>query len=186
MCSYELLFMTSIVIYFSRAGSNWVKDGVGHLDVGNTELLAKYIQKKTGSDIFKIETTKQYPDDYYQATEVAKEELQNGFRPKLIKYPDNLEKYDKIYLGHPIWWSTFPTAVFTLLEKCNLDGKMIIPFCTHEGSGIANSDRDLKQICGNSKIKSYFEIRGYMCQEIDTNANLQNKINAWIEKNDQF
>ncbi len=184
MCSYELLFMTSIVIYFSRAGSNWVKDGVGHLDVGNTKLLAKYIQKKTGCDIFKIETTKQYPDDYYQATEVAKEELQNGFRPKLIKYPDNLEKYDKIYLGHPIWWSTFPTAVFTLLENCNLDGKMIIPFCTHEGSRIANSDRDLRQICGNAKIKSYFETRGYMCQEIDTNANLQNKINTWIEKND--
>ena len=82
MCSYELLFMTSIVIYFSRAGSNWVKDGVGHLDVGNTELLAKYIQKKTGCDIFKIETTKQYPDDYYQATEVAKGNFDDSFGTK--------------------------------------------------------------------------------------------------------
>ena len=84
--------MTSIVIYFSRAGSNWVKDGVGHLDVGNTELLAKYIQKKTDCDIFKIETTKQYPDDYYQATEVAKEELQNALK-KLFYSIGDMKNY---------------------------------------------------------------------------------------------
>ena len=172
--------MASIVIYFSKAGSNWVKDDVGHLDIGNTELLAKYIQKKIGSDIFKIEQTTQYPDDYYKTTEIAKEELKNNFRPKLINCPDSLEKYDKIYLGHPIWWSTFPTAVFAFLEKYNLDNKTIIPFCTHEGSGVANSDKNLKNICKNSNIKEYFETRGYKCQDIANDNKLKSEVDKWL------
>ena len=174
--------MSNIVIYFSRAGSNWVEDGVKNIDIGNCKLLAKYIQKKIGSDIFEIKSKKVYTNEYYKATEEAKQELNNNERPELIEYP-NLDKYDTIYLVYPIWWSTCPMAVFSLLEKEDFTNKTIIPFCTHEGSGIANSVNDIKKYSKCLNVKDAFETRGYKCQNINNDENLKQAINKFIENN---
>ena len=174
--------MASAIVYFSRAGSNWVNDGVANIEVGNTKLLSKYIQKQIGGDLFEIKTKKTYTDEYYKATEEAKEELENNFFPELIEYPD-LNKYETIYIGHPIWWSTFPMAVAEFLRKSNLSGKTIIPFCTHEGSGVANSDRDMVKYSPKNNIAKYFEIRGYKCQNIEGDTKTQDNINQWLDRN---
>ena len=174
--------MSSVIVYFSRAGSNWVEDGVKNIEVGNCELLAKFIQKQTNADIFKIEQKKQYTDEYYKATEEAKEDLKNNNFLELKNLPD-VSKYDTIYLGYPIWWSTFPMAIATFLKNSNLSGKTILPFCSHEGSGIADSAKDLQKYCPNSIIKDCFEIRGYKCQNIDNDKDVQNSIIEWIKNN---
>lgn len=173
--------MSSLVVYFSRAGSNWVKDGVSSIEKGNTEILAEYISNKIGADIFKIQTNQKYTDDYRKCTEEAQEELNNNFRPEILNCPDNLDKYDTVYIGYPIWWGTFPTAMFAFLEKFNWNGKTIYPFCTHEGSGLSNSVNDLKTICQGATIKPFFETRGYTCQDFES-YDLANKLNEWIEK----
>ena len=89
----------------------------------------------TGSDIFKIEPKEKYPADYYECIDLAKKELQSKARPELVEYLDNVEEYDLIYLGFPNWWGDVPMCVYTFLEDCDLSGKTIKPFCTHEGSG---------------------------------------------------
>ena len=171
--------MSNLIVYFSRAGSNWVEDGVKNIDIGNCELLAKFIQKQTNADIFKLEQKKQYTNDYYKATEEAKEDLKNNNFIELKSQPDT-SKYDTIYLGYPIWWNTLPMAVATFLKNNNLSGKTIIPFCSHEGSGIADSLKDLQKYCPKAAIKECFETRGYRCQNIEKDRDLQNSIINWI------
>ena len=134
-----------LVAYFSRNGENYTRNGIENLSVGNTEVVAKKIAEFIGADLFKIETVSEYPFDYYETTHVAQEELRNNSRPELKKYLTDIRNYDTIYLGYPNWWGTMPMAVFTFLESIDLAGKVIIPFCTHEGSGMGHSEEDLKK-----------------------------------------
>ena len=108
--------MAQLIIYFSRAGGNYVNGTIKDLPVGNTEIAAKMIREITGADIFKIEPVTMYPADYNECIEQAKDDQRRDARPELKEYPDNLEGYDTIYLGYPNYWGTMPMAVFTFLE----------------------------------------------------------------------
>ncbi len=94
-----------------------------------------------------------------ETTNVAKLELRQNVRPELSETVKNMEDYDTIYLGFPNWWETFPMAVFTFLESYNFSGKTIIPFCTHEGSGMGG-ERDIKKLCPNAVIQKGIAIKG--------------------------
>lgn len=150
----------SLIAYFSRKGNNYVGGSIVNLPVGNTEVTAKKIQKLTGSDIFQIRTVKSYPEDYTETTNVAQEEKRENARPELTEIVDDMDSYDVIYIGYPNWYGTMPMAVFTFLESYDFSGKTIIPFCTHEGSGMGNSERDIKKLCPNANVLSGLAIRG--------------------------
>lgn len=128
--------MKSIVIYFSRAGYNYVNGEIKNLKTGNTEVIARRIAELTESDIFKIEQKVEYSNDYSECINEAKQDQRTNARPELKKFPENLEKYDVIYLGYPNYWGTLPMVMFTFLENANLDNKIIKPFCSNEGSGL--------------------------------------------------
>jgi flavodoxin len=149
-----------LIAYYSRAGNNYVNGDIVNLPVGNTEVAANMIQKLTGSDIFRIDTVKPYPEGYQETTEVAKEELHGNARPEISWHVNNIADYDVIYLCYPNWWGTMPMAVFTFLEAYDLGGKTIIPFCTHEGSGMGRSERDIKKICAGASVLKGLAIRG--------------------------
>ena len=136
----------SLVAYYSRPGSNYVAGSIVNLAVGNTEVAAKMISKLTGSDLFRIETVKKYPEDYHETTKVAKEEMRLDARPELTDRLDNMGEYGTIYLGYPSWLATMPMAVFTFLEAYDFSGKTIVPFCTHEGSGMGRSENDIRKL----------------------------------------
>jgi flavodoxin len=157
----------SLIAYFSRKGSNYVGGRIVNLPVGNTEVIAKKIEELTGSDLFKIDTVKLYPEDYTETTNVAMDEKRKNARPELTGTVDDMDAYDVIYLGYPNWWGTFPMAVFTFLESYDFSGKTIIPFCTHEGSGLGNSERDIKKLCSNANVKSGLAIRGGSVKSAD-------------------
>ena len=74
--------------------------------------------------------------------------------------PESLDKYDTIYLGFPNYWGTMPIAVFTFLERSDLKGKTIKPFCTNEGSGMGESEKDIKALCTDSTIEKGLSIWG--------------------------
>ena len=150
----------NLVAYFSRKGDNYVGGRVENLPVGNTEVAAKMIQKLIGADIFPIATVKAYPADYTRTTEVAQEELHQNSRPELSSDVDNLGDYGAIFLGYPNWWGTMPMAVWTFLEKHDFSGKTIFPFCTHEGSGLGQSERDIRRLCPGATVMNGLAIRG--------------------------
>jgi flavodoxin len=168
--------MKKLIAYYSRAGNNIVGGNIVNLPVGNTEVAAKMIQQLTGSDIFRIDTVKKYPADYYKTTDVAKQELRENARPELSGHVDNMADYGVIYLGFPNWWGTTPMAVFTFIEAYDFAGKTIIPFCTHEGSGMGHSESDIKKLCPDARVLKGLPIRGGSVQ------GAENGIADWLRK----
>ena len=166
----------SLIAYFSRKGNNYAGGSIVHLQIGNTEILAKKIQEMTGGDLFKIETVKLYPEDYTETTQVAQDELRKKARPELAEKVINMDSYDTVYLGYPNWWGTMPMAVCTFLESYDFSGKTIIPFCTHEGSGIGSSERDIVKCCPNAKVLSGLAVRGGSVGTADKD------IEGWLKK----
>ena len=81
-------------------------------------------------------------------------------RPELKEYPDSLDAYDTVYLGYPNYWGTMPMPVFTFLEHFDFSGKVIRPFCTHEGSGMGRSEADIRRICPDAVVKKGLAVRG--------------------------
>ena len=151
-----------LIAYFSQADENYTSDGIKNLSVGNTEVVANIIHDLTGADLFKIEPVKSYPKDYHETTHLAQIELNNNARPAIKNKLTNTEEYDIIYLGYPNWWGTMSMVVLTFLESINLTGKIIKPFCTHEGSGMGNSESNLKSYFPDAIIKKGLPIRGLM------------------------
>ena len=131
-----------------------------NLPIGNTEVAAKMIQKLTGGEIFRIDTVQTYPLDYQETVDVAKVEWRQDARPELTGHVDNMTEFGTIYLGYPNWFGTMPMAVFTFLEEYDFPGRTIVPFCTHEGSGMGRSESDIKKLCPDARILKGLPIVG--------------------------
>lgn len=165
-----------LIAYYSRAGNNIVNGDIVYLPVGNTEVAANMIQKLTVSDIFRIDTVETYPEGYLETTEVAKEELRRNVRPEISGHVDKMADYNVVYLGYPNWWGTMPMAVFTFLEAYDFSGKTIVPFCTHEGSGMGRSESDIKKLCAEGSVLKGLAIRGGSVQRAE------DEIADWLRK----
>lgn len=150
----------NLIAFYSRADENYVSGMMRHLDIGNTEVAAGIIEKFIDADMFKIEQMQAYAKDYNTCIAQAQEDQKRDARPKLKAYPNSIDGYDTIYLGFPNYWSTMPMAVFTFLEHFDFSGKTIKPFCTHEGSGMGSSERDIRRLCPNAKVEKGLAIRG--------------------------
>ena len=169
--------MANLIVYYSRKGENYWNGSIRNLSKGNTEQVAEFIQEAVGGDLFEVRTVREYNKDYYVCIEEAKQELHAQARPELEKYLGSVDKYDTIFVGYPNWWGTCPMAVFSLLERLDLFGKKIVPFCTNEGSGMGSSERDLKKICTGATIAKGLSIHGAEAAQSAT------QVAAWAKKN---
>ena len=86
------------------------------------------------------------------------------------------DAYDTIYLGYPNYWGTMPMAVFTFLERYDFTGKTIHPFCTHEGSGLGHSEKDIRRLCPGAKVEAGLAIQGGHAKEA------RKALENWIHK----
>ncbi len=150
----------NLIIYYSRKGENYWNGGIKNLAKGNTDIVAEFIQKAVGGDLFEGETVKEYAADYYACIDEAKKELREQARPELKKYLDSIDGYDNIFVCGPCWWGTFPMAVFTQLEKLDFAGKKVMAVMTHEGSGLGSCERDLKKICKGASFGKGLAVHG--------------------------
>jgi len=141
-----------LMAYFSRSGNNYVGNRIVDLKTGNTEVAAKFIGELTGATLFKIDTLKSYPVDYTETTKVAQAESRTRARPALSHQLENIDGIETVILGYPNWWGTMPMAVFTFLESFDFAGKVILPLCTHEGSGLGISEADICTACPGAKV----------------------------------
>lgn len=152
--------MAQLIAYFSRADENYFSGALKTVEVGNTEIAAKMIQEITGADLFKIDPIMPYSKDYNECIAQAQEDQQRNARPELKGYPESIDKYDTIYLGYPNYWGTMPMPVFTFLEHFDFTGKTIRPFCTHEGSGLGHSEKDIRSLCSGAKVEKGLAVQG--------------------------
>ena len=167
----------TLVVFFSHTGENY---GVGNITEGNTHIIAKMIAEATGGSLFEIVPEKDYPHDSYDAVvEIAKEEKSRKARPA-IKGDVNVEDYDVIFIGYPNWWGDMPMPIYTFLEKHDWNGKTVVPFCTHEGSGLSSTETYIADACKVATVAEGLAVQGSTAQNNREQA--RKSVNSWIEK----
>lgn len=165
-----------LVAFFSRTGENYA---VGRIEQGNTHIVAEMIASATGGTLFRIEPATPYPDDYRACTEVAQREKRSKARPALVG-DIAAEEFDVIFLGYPNWWGDLPMCVYTFLEQHDWQGKVVIPFCTHEGSGLSDTENRLRTTCRGASVLNGLAVRGSVAQNERETARKQ--VLEWLKR----
>ena len=150
----------TLIAYFSRADENYFSGSMRYVKTGNTEIVVNKIKELIDADTFKIEMKHPYSPAYMTCIEEAKKDLQAKARPELVTLPASVSQYDTVILAYPNYWGTMPMAVYTFLEAFDFTGKTILPLCTHEGSGMGGSERELKKVCPGATLKKGLPIGG--------------------------
>ena len=122
-----------------------------------TEAIAKHIQTETKGTLYEIIPEVPYTAanlKYYTDCRADREQADPSARPAISGSVDNIEKYDVVYLGYPIWHGQAPKIIYTFLESYDFSGKTIIPFCTSASSGIGSSDTNLHPLASSAEWKS--------------------------------
>ena len=127
---------------------------------GNTRTVANHIHDLIDGDIVEVETVVPYPDTYEEVTQVAPGELESDYRPELKTKVENMDEYEILIVGTPIWGGRLTPAMKSFLASYDLSGKAIAPFCTHGGSGTAQSVNDIRSVCHNSTILGSLAVYG--------------------------
>ena len=165
--------MAKLIAFYSRADENYFGGAYRTIPVGNTEKAANMLAQITGADLFKIEQKVPYSANYQTCIAEAKRDLQAGARPELVTLPETLDAYGEIYLGYPNYWGTMPMAVYTFLEHYDFTGKVIHPFCTHEGSGLSGTVQDIQKSAKGAVVTPGLAIHG---SDVD---NAMAKLKGW-------
>ena len=125
---------------------------------GNTERIAKLLQKEIGGDIVRIDTITPYEGSYDDVVNQGQEEVQRGYEPEIKPLGVNISDYDVIAVGTPTWWYTMAPAVLTFLHTESFVDKTVIPFMTNAGWP-GNVIKDMKTACKGADIKYEMEIQ---------------------------
>ncbi len=167
----------SLVVYFSRLGEiPGDLDAVSaatinsnkemEMDGSDTQAAARMIQKLTGADLYQIRTQHYYRKSFMGTAATAWMEEKLNLHPKLTAQLDNLDAYDTIYIGYPIWWFNAPMAVGSFLESYDLSGKTIIPFCTSQDNDIDVSMDFIRDVAKGATVLDGHRIHNESSKEI--------------------
>ena len=155
----------TLVIFYSRKGENHMPGGVQVLEKGNTAYAAEYIAKAVNADLFEVDTVKPYAENYKACCGEAFAEFKAKARPEIKGYVADVSGYDTVFVCYPCWCGTAPMSIFTFLEHYDWSGKRIVPLCTNEGSGLANSEADIAASCPGATLLPGLSIRGHQCKD---------------------
>ena len=169
-----------LIAYFSHEGEAYAGGKIVTLEIGNTRVAAQMMEKMMGADVFRIETVKPYPYSHMETVTIAQTEQREDARPELKGNNINVEDYDTIVLGYPNWWGTMPMAVFTFLESHDFFGKTILPFCTHEGSALGNSESDIAELIPDAELLKGLAVRGQTAQNRQDEA--REAVTDWLRE----
>ena len=157
--------MKPIIIYFSYTN--------------NTRNIAKKIEQKFNCDILEIKTKVPYSKDYDEVVNDERNSESSSYLPELEQINVDLNNYDTIILGTPVWWYRPVPAIRSFLSKNDLSGKTIIPFACN-GGWLGTTFQEIKKICPNSKLQKEMNIvfESYS-DELKTNVK---EIDNWINQ----
>lgn len=120
---------------------------------GTTKILAEYAADAMGADLYEITPEEPYTDedlDYGNDQSRSSLEMNDpDARPSISGSVENMEQYDIIFLGYPIWWGDSPRIIASFMESYDFGGKTIVPFCTSGGSGIGSSAKNLHSLAAS-------------------------------------
>ena len=167
----------SLIVYFSRMGeipgepdavSSATVSSNSEISGSDTEAAAQMIRQITGADMYQIKTNRYYRKSFMGTAARAWIENTLNMRPALAAKPENLDQYDTIYVGYPIWWFNAPMAIGSFLESYDLSGKTIVPFCTSQDNGIDVSMDYIRKNAKNAEVLEGHRIHNSDSEEIKT------------------
>lgn len=179
-----------LVAYFSRVGNTNLTGNVDAITsasinlhngsyVGNNQIVAEAIQNQVGGDMVEITAAAPYPVDYDATVSQNHQEQQEGTLPNL-SMDVNIDDYDVIFVGYPIWAMTLPTPVQSFLTQNDFSGKTIVPFCTHAGYGAGRTEAKIRELCPGAQVLSVLAVEDDDLDRADTLTA------SWLEGLDFF
>lgn len=165
----------SLVVYFSRTGE--ITDTVDAIasatqntnqamDGSDTEAAAKMIQELTGADLYQIRTERYYRSAFWGTAATAWIEEILNLRPGLAAQLEDLDDYDVIYVGYPIWWFNAPMAIGSFLESYDLTGKTVVPFCTSSDNGIDVSMDYIREVSEGATVLEGYRVHNSSLEDV--------------------
>lgn len=121
---------------------------------GSVEYMAKIIEKNTDADVFEIQPLESYGNDFGTVADRALNEQENGILPELLNHIENLDQYDTIFVGYPVWWYDMPQMMYSFFDEYDFSGKIIIPFNSHGGSGFSGSVQEIAELEPNANVRT--------------------------------
>ena len=146
---------------------------------GNTEAIAQEIQSLTNGTLVEIETVEPYPDSYSETVDIAESEKEANARPEISTTVDNMDQYDTIFIGYPIWWYTYPQVILTFFDNYDLTGKTIVPFVTHGGSGMSGTEDDMREYLSDKDVTV---LDGLAVSRNDIEEDQSQTVTNWLEE----
>ena len=152
--------MKALIVYYSYSS--------------HTKHLAEQIARETGGDLLELIPETPYPAEYRMVVEQAKQELQAGIHPALKTPVPDLSGYDTVFVGTPNWCGSAAPPLLTFLEKADLTGKRVAPFCTHGGGGSGRIDGVLQAACPGAQVLPTLAV--------SASASLESEVKGWLER----
>ena len=146
---------------------------------GNTEAIAQEIQSLTNGTLVEIETVEPYPDSYSETVDIAESEKEANARPEISTAVDNMDQYDTIFIGYPIWWYTYPQVILTFFDNYDLTGKTIVPFVTHGGSGMSGTEDDMREYLSDKDVTVLYSLA---VSRNDIEEDQSQTVTNWLEE----
>jgi flavodoxin len=149
-----------LVAYFTRTG--------------NTRVIARQIRRARSADIFEIQPAEPYPEDYEETVAQATRERESGFEPPLSQLVPNVDRYQTVFLGFPIWGMSAPSVIRSFLSRHDLSGKTVVPFITHGGYGLGQSLGVVRQHAPRARLLDAFSM------EADQERRTVEQVTGWL------
>ncbi len=177
-----------LIVYFSvpekEAGQDETLDAVtsaslmvsGKKNVGHMQFVASVIKKNVKADTFRIQPKEAYPIVHSDLTDYALQEQESDARPKIKNKIKNIDQYDTVFIGYPIWWSDMPQIMYTFFDTYDLSGKQIIPFTVHGGSGLSGTVSRIKKLEPNATVSEKA-----LSIERESVSKSRKKIEKWVK-----
>ena len=147
----------------------------------NTKAVAEEIARQLGADIEEILPVKPYDGDFQATIERGKQEMEQGSLPEIQPITSDINNYDVVFIGYPVWFGTYAPPIAALLDKTDLSGKKIVPFCTFGSGGLESSANDLKNVQPHAEILSGYGVRAARLEAAPAEIDQFLKANGWLE-----
>jgi flavodoxins len=148
---------------------------------GHTKMIAENIQRKLNCDILEIKPVKPYSTDYQTVVDEEQNNSSVGKTPDIQKIDKNLNDYDEIIVGTPVWWYTIAPVIRTFLTQNDLSNKTIKPFATNAG-WLGHTFQEIQKLCPDSRVDKGMNIVFTEDHHVSQLVTSPDEIDEWIEK----
>lgn len=125
----------------------------------NTRAVAQEIAKRLDADIEEITLVEPYDTAFQATVDRCKAEREKGITPEIKPLKSNIADYEAVFIGYPVWFGTYAPPIASLLDKIDLSGKWVVPFCTFGSGGLESSAKDLAEKQPNAKVLQGYGVR---------------------------